>query len=98
MKKLVYLIFIAILIFLCIGFAGFNSGQIVSVKFLGLRLENEFWIFMIVALLLGLAIGYVFASMKSVKHRMHARSLNKKLTQAKKEVSSLKKLPVKEVS
>ena len=89
MKKIVYIVLIAILVFLCVGFAGFNSGQIVTVKFIGLRLENEFWIFVIASLLIGVLIGYLFTTMNSMKHRVRARNLNKKLLKVEKEVSNL---------
>ena len=96
MKKIIYIISIAILAFLCIGFAGFNSGQVVSVKFIGLRLENEFWVFVIASLLIGVLVGYLFATMGSMKHRVRARNLNKKLIKVEKEVSNLRNLPIKE--
>jgi len=90
MKKLLYILLLILLILLSIGFAGFNSGQVVSFKFLGLRLENEFWVFVLASLLLGVLIGYIFATLKGMKHRVKARNLNKQLSKVEKEVSSLK--------
>lgn len=90
MKKIFYLIFVAALILLCIGFAGFNSGQIVAVKFIGLRLENEFWVFVIAALLIGMILGYLFAISGLIKRSVRARNLNKQLTKAEREISVLK--------
>jgi len=89
MKKILYLIFVAVLVLLCISFAGFNSGQIVSVKFIGLRLENEFWIFVIAALLIGMLIGYLFAISGLLKRSVKARKLNKQLAKAEREISVL---------
>ena len=96
MKKLTIIIFAAILIALFIGFAGMNSGQIVSVEFLGLRLRNEFWFFIITALLIGALVGYLLAIIGSMKLRVRARALNKKLTKAEQEVLNLRNLPIKE--
>lgn len=89
MKKILYFIFIGILALLCISFAGFNSGQIVSVKFIGLRLENEFWVFVIAALLIGMILGYLFAVSSLLKKSVHSRSLNKKLIKAEKKISDM---------
>ena len=90
MKKILYLIFVAVFVLLCIGFAGFNSGQIVSVKFIGLRLENEFWVFVIAALLIGMVLGYLFAVSGLIKRSVRTRNLNKQLTKAEREISALK--------
>ena len=89
MKKILYLIFVAVLVLLCASFAGFNSGQIVSVKFIGLRLENEFWIFVIAALLIGMVLGYLFAISGLIKRGAKARNLNKQLAKAEREISVL---------
>ena len=89
MKKILYLIFVAVLVLLCASFAGFNSGQIVSVKFIGLRLENEFWIFVIAALLIGMVLGYLFAISGLIKRSAKARNLNKQLAKAEREISVL---------
>ncbi len=96
MKKLVLIIFTVILIALCIGFASMNSGQLVSVEFLGLRLRNEFWVFVIASLLIGASVGYLFAMIGLMKLRVKARTLNKKLTKAEQEVINLRNLPIKE--
>ena len=88
-KKILYLFCVGIFTLLCIGFAGFNSGQIVSVKFIGLRLENEFWIFVIAALLIGMMLGYLFAISSLFRKGAKARSLNKKLVKAEKQLSVL---------
>jgi len=84
MKKLIYVLLLAVLVLLAIGFAGFNSGQIVSVKFLGLRLENEFWIFSIIFTLMGVLFGYLLAAVSLIKYRFRAKSLDKKLVKAQK--------------
>ncbi len=91
MKKILYLIFVAILVLLCVSFAGFNSGQIVSVKYIGLRLENEFWIFVIAALLIGMVLGYLFAISGLIKRSAKARNLNKQLVKAEREISALQR-------
>ncbi len=96
MKKLILIIFTIILIALCIGFASMNSGQLVSVEFLGLRLRNEFWVFVIASLLIGASVGYLFAMIGLMKLRVKARALNKKLTKAEQEVINLRNLPIKE--
>ncbi len=96
MKKLILIIFTVILIALCIGFASMNSGQLVSVEFLGLRLRNEFWVFVIASLLIGASIGYLFSMIGLMKLRVKARTLNKKLTKAEQEVINLRNLPIKE--
>ena len=96
MKKIIYLIFVAILVLLIIGFAGFNSGQIVSVKFIGLRMENEFWVFVVASLLIGMVLGYMFAISGAVKQSIQVRKLNKQLKKSEKEVSNLRNLPAKE--
>ena len=91
MKKILYLIFVALCVLLCIGFAGYNSGQIVSMKFIGLRVENEFWVFVIGALLIGMILGYFFAVSGLIKRSVKARKLNKQLTKAEHEISVLQK-------
>jgi len=90
MKKFIYFLLIFIVIIACIGFSSFNSGQEVTMKFLGFRLEAEYSYFVIISLLVGLLLGYIFSSLKGVKHRVKARKLNRKLTKSEAEVTTLK--------
>jgi uncharacterized membrane protein YciS (DUF1049 family) len=95
MRTIIYLITLAFFAVLAFGFYNMNKGQEVSVKFLGLRMENEFSYFMFIALLLGLIIGAFIMSFGALKYRMRARQANKKFLKAEKEITSLKSVPVK---
>lgn len=91
MKTLIYLVTLAFFVILAVGFSNMNSGQIVSVKFLGLRMEHEFSFFMFVALLLGIMMGAFFMLFSTLKYSMKIRQANKKLLKAEKEIVELKK-------
>ena len=95
MKTIIYLITLAFFIVLAVGFSNMNSGQIVSVEFLGLRMKEEFSFFMFIALLAGIILGAFFMSFSSLKYRMRASQANKKLLKAEKEISNFKTVPAK---
>jgi len=56
-----------------------NADQMVSIRFLGLRMEGEFWAFLVSTLLIGMSIGWFVTYMSSLKYRIRNRQLDKKI-------------------
>jgi len=66
-----------------------NSGQIVTMKFLGLRIGGEFTGFIFSTLLLGVFLGWFVTFLSSLKFRVKARKLERKLLKSEKNIEQL---------
>lgn len=86
MNRLLLVILLIVFIVLTTGFANMNEGQIVSIKFLGLRINGEFWIFSLCSMLFGFILGWVVCFLRSLKYRLRSRQLDRKLTTAEKKL------------
>ena len=81
-----YVILAVIFVGLVIGFAQMNDGQMVAIKFLGLRVSGEFWAFSLLSIALGFILGWFVCFFSGLKYRMRSRQLDKKLAKAEKKL------------
>jgi len=91
MKLILFIIFIILFLLLVLGFSNMNSGQIVTMKFLGLRISGEFTGFIFSTLLLGAFFGWFVTFLSSIKFRVKAKQLEKKLFKAEQNAQQLNK-------
>jgi len=90
MKKILLVIFLLLFLVVVLGFANMNTGQVVSMKFLGLRIEGEFWAFTVANLLIGMVLGWLLMVLSGIKYRVRSRSLEKKLIKSEEKNKELK--------
>jgi len=95
MRKIISLLVFILIFALSASFAAFNMAP-VTVDYYFAELTLPLSVLLVVALLLGTALGFIIMFLSSLKLRYENRRLAQKLAISEQEISSLRILPIKD--
>ncbi len=95
MRKLFLIVVFFCLFIIAAGFAAFNM-QAVTVSFYFFSLSLPIAVWLLIAVIIGLAAGAILIYFSSLKLRLDNHRLRHKLNVAEEELNSLRILPVKD--
>jgi lipopolysaccharide assembly protein A len=95
MRKIFFLLLFALFFIFSAAFAAFNMTA-VTVNFYFGEFTLPLSVLLIIALLLGIAIGMIVLLLSTLKLRYENRSLQHKLSVSEQEINSLRIIPIKD--
>jgi putative membrane protein len=97
MRRLLGLVFILLLIGFGLSFALLNAGLVTLDYYLGTT-ELPLSMALLLALVIGAILGLIAATAVLIRHKREASRLRRRLSQAEKELSELRKLPLRDTA